>query len=333
MTYSQNSRIDGADFTTFRTTVRNVYGVGNGERGYGQAGISIPTVTTHSAPGASPPLGDRIGSTEWTALRNVVEVCASHQGTSVTIPPTSDLQVDDQIRFYAGLNTAIGDINTNRHNVSATSMSTAAVGSSTFAGNWAASISYEFSLTFPTGDDARYFFNSGGRAIMAISRSAPITNDRDAAWAAFVGSAGYMDAVHLDWDRAYPVKNGVEVAAPTGSTGGLTGYYDLPTAYGGSPILEIHPPANAYQYTQNYIALYAKTNGVVGANADNGNVVTFKIQFYDIVATNTGTLNGQPVQDLVHGPYTVAVNTLRATTFLVGIANPTYALLSGLTGS
>ena len=80
MTYSSGHIILAADVNAFITTVNNVYGVGSGDRGYGQTAISQSTLTA-PAP---------ILSSQWNNLLTMITTCGSHQGTGLEqLPPSS----------------------------------------------------------------------------------------------------------------------------------------------------------------------------------------------------------------------------------------------------
>ena len=114
MTYSVNSPIQASDYNALVTSVKTIYGVGNGEYGYGQTAISLVPSVTASV--------DHVSSSQWTPLRNVLQVLANHQGTSVSLPADPALNQNYKIKAYPGLLTAVANTTTNRHQVSNTSM-------------------------------------------------------------------------------------------------------------------------------------------------------------------------------------------------------------------
>ena len=78
MTYEKGQLINANDFNSFKNDVLNIYGIGNGNKGYGQTNITIPTISS----------GDLIGfNDEWKALRNVIDICLDHQGIPDTLLP------------------------------------------------------------------------------------------------------------------------------------------------------------------------------------------------------------------------------------------------------
>lgn len=140
-----------------------LYGVGYGDRGYGQTSQTLPNKSS----------GDLIENTEWASLLTSMQTCASHLNiTNPQIPLGSSIIDGALVQAYESSAPAssvfdvdglLSSIDTNRLN--------APVGSMTYVSNaitatrstsWNATIDCTIGVTFSSDNDARYFFNSGG---------------------------------------------------------------------------------------------------------------------------------------------------------------------------
>ncbi len=312
MTYAQGSLITAADYNAFRTSTLAVYGVGSGDRGYGQSAIALPAVLGGSV--------QLIASTEWTALRSALVVCENHPGRTDTTPPAALLLPGTLIKASPP---ATGDFpgsitaaDTNRLVAPGLSMTTfAAVFSNTRSTPWQTVISLTFTATFPSGNAARYFFNSGGQIRMTPSLSGGAVNTQNTRWAAMLTAIGtvFMGAHGTG-------ATGVDIGFVTNR-----GYYELTQAY-----QKIYFTTDPGGTTGAYVAyglssvdqclVEALTNGPVGANADNGNVITFRVTFTDNLFVTPNAIDGN---------FSVIVDERRATSYLT-TAGAAYALVSGL---
>ena len=297
-------------------TVAGIYGVGYGERGYGQTAQTLPNKST----------GQTVTSAEWTALRAALEKCANHQGTAITnLVPATSLETGDTVFAHEGtdnpndsLTDLISSIDTNRLNTdSGASMSlTSNVQTSTRATNWSGTITMTFRYQWSTADDARHFFNSGGELRVRLSQS-PAIIAQDADWASVLstGVGTY----------AFKAQTVTITGTQTASLTANTGFYDL---------------TNSDTYTSSF-------NGVnIGSGAYAANDVLIDVR---VPATGTGVLgssNGGPGNtvdirvtlqdqhsnanfDQVSAGTAAATDVYRATVELAGIAAPTTSVLVG----
>lgn len=312
MTYGQNQTILAADYNTFRTSVSNVYGVGNGDSGYGQSTIPLPAVLGSGV--------EQIKSLEWTRLRNVIEVCANHQGSSVTLPTTGALAQDQQIKAHppatGNFPTSISTITSNRNVASSGAMTIfTSLFTQTRTTNWDTVIDLVFTATWPSANAARYFFNSGGQLRFSMSRTGGVGNVQNNRWTNFLNAIGTV---------IFSAHSTTATGAPAGGT--AKGYYELTTGYQlvygtSDPGFGYYSYGDAYYSPDNDITIEALSNGVQGANGDNGSVLTFRFTFRDDVYSGS---------DPISGTLAVNVDERRATTYLTGISGASYALLDPL---
>lgn len=251
--------------------VNTVWGVGNGNKGYGQS-------STLSAVAA----GDVVTATQWSTLIARLNSALTHQagtGSGITAPTSGDL-----IAYLAALSGKVTDAFNNRLNFN----SIRGAGSTTnYDGVWSAGSPTSFTqtrtITFASGDAARYFFNGGGQIGLTLSVAAGGSdNPKESAWTTLLSQVGTVEFMQTSSPR-------------TGTGGTLTtdgsaiGYYDL-TVTDQTLIKLTSLSAN---YTANYVEVLARSNGVQGANADAGSVITFTINYVDGAADSTYTADDQ----------------------------------------
>lgn len=167
MAYSAGGLIEAADYNGFvsnnANNVNGILGAGTGDRGYNQS--TIGTVSPAAV----------VTATNWASLVNTVALVANHQATSITsrsAPVTSNL-----IEILNNLGTDITSITNNRGNAAAsgaeitaftgTTSKTATTGSGQASWNMV----FTHTITFPSADQARYFWNAGGIVRLRVSKS------------------------------------------------------------------------------------------------------------------------------------------------------------------
>lgn len=304
MAYATGGLIEATDYNNLRNLANQVYGVGFGNSGYGQTAVALPTVAGGNV--------ELVKSAEWTDLRTAIVTCADHQGTAVSLPPAGQLAVGALIRAHTSTDntgdipTSISDISSNRLNAPGGSMTTFTNQLvSTRGAAWSSQIRHEFTVTFPTVDDARYFFNSGGQIRFRASRSGGSGSAQNAAWTNLLNNMG---TVSFDY---------TQVSASVGSTSNI-GYYDL----GGSFALLYDLDDTAVNYTANNVQIFGRyDDGPGGPNGDNGRILRFRVNFNDGSGGFTDTVNGT---------FTSAIDIRRATTYL-SIPAPVLANITLLT--
>lgn len=160
MTYAQGGLIEatdynnmaGADPTNVAGTINRVWGVGNGDAGYGQTAVSQVSV------------GNTVTAAQWASLINAVNNARKHQAgggyTNLTVPVTGD-----SVAYLNTLQSRISDAYTNRlsnPNLSTVYTSLQKTLTVSAAAGVTADASVTWTIQFPTVDQARYFFNTGG---------------------------------------------------------------------------------------------------------------------------------------------------------------------------
>lgn len=230
MTYSSGGLIEATDYNTFagNTTagLNRVWSTGSTDAGWGQTSIA-----TVSASGV-------VTATNWATLVNSLSVTGAQSTTALTsrtAPVTGNV-----VAILANVATNITSCTTNRGNAtssgteygvfSGTTSKTTTTGSGTAA--W--TITFTHTVTFPSADQARYFWNAGGIVRVKYGKSSTGT-DNDPEWNTL---AGYPGTINLTGRVAAAAQTiaGQSYTGTTrlGGTGGTqttlattTGWYNL----------------------------------------------------------------------------------------------------------
>ena len=288
-----------------------IYGVGYGNRGYGQSGVTLTPVTTSTV----------ISSAQWTDMSAALEVCSESQtgigGGSVLIPPSSVTQVADLIVAHEvdppssnafDYNSVIAAIETSKFVLDSAKdgvFSTLTVSSDTRTSSWgsgAGSINCIFDFDFGSENAARYFFNSGGELRIDLSHPAGSPQDND--WDASLGTR--LSQVRM-----------THTATTSIGTSGLStaiGFYDLTGSY--QTIID-GTNIGVGSYTTNDVLIEAQRLGFVGTNGGNGTGVRVRITLTD--------QHANAFFDTVSSGTAASFGVLKAT-FLSGIITPTGSL-------
>jgi hypothetical protein len=184
MTYSSGGLIQATDYNTFTTTgggLNDIWSTGSGDKGWGQ--------TTFTAAST----GDTVTATQWASLVN--NLASSGSQTNSTLTSRTAPVTGNTISILANVATDITTVTTNRGNATAvgteygvfsgTTSKTTATGS----GQSAWTITFTHTVTFPSADQARYFWNAGGRVRLQYGKSSTGT-DVDPDWNTLAGWCG-----------------------------------------------------------------------------------------------------------------------------------------------
>jgi len=285
MAYTTGDTILATHYNDFTTSVNAVWGTGSGDHGYGQSN----TVSSVS-------IGNTVTATQWSTLLARISSAASHQGSSITA--ISAPSAGDTISAYSALSGNISTIDTNRLNITSPNYTdTTSTGSG--SGSWTTSTVHEFTLTWASGDEARYYYNAGGSTQFSFSRSGGTAHTKNTEWSNLATACGTVI-----FAAQGTTKSGGSGTADTEAT--TIGYHDMTT----SNQLVFRQYEGDSPYTSNYIRVDAKSNGAQGANGDKGSVLTFTITWGDAAADNfDDTVNGTVTNTITHRtPNTTQLN-------------------------
>jgi hypothetical protein len=252
MTYSSGGLIQASDYNTFQTNLNAIWSTGTGDSGWGQTAISAV-----SASGV-------VTATNWSTL--VANLATAGSQTSTTITSRTAPVTGNVISILANVSTDITSCTTNRGNAassgaevgyaSGTTSKTTATGSG--QSTW--TITFTHTVTFGSADQARYFWNAGGRVRLQYGKSSTGT-DIDPDWNTF---AGYPGSIYITGrvNSAAQTIAGVSYTGTTriGGSGGTqntllttTGWYQLTT----TPVTVFLLYNTNSPYTGEYIQTYA----------------------------------------------------------------------------
>jgi hypothetical protein len=311
MTYAQYDSIQATDFNTLvganvtstANTLNVTWSTGSGQAGYGQAAEA--NVAT----------GDIVTASKWANLVNKTANAASHQGTSIGTVTTP--VVGGTITYQANIATNLQSIYTSRGNAVAQGTTTA--NTQTTTGTWGDYANFAFTCTFANGDAARYFFNAGGQLKLTCTHS----NTSAGINAAFNTLATQTGTIVISGQNSGTRQiagssfSGVTKVGGSGtvaSIGTNNGYFGLST--GNTTIFDQDSGISPYT-TRVQINYIARTNGAVGSNGDNGNVVSVFCVF-DKISGNGTVGSGSTCTLTVVPPSTTYIANTWGTITLVG---------------
>ncbi len=235
-----------------------IFGTGSLSRGLGQTELN------------SVAAGEKIAAAQWNSLFAAMDNVANH--TNDTLTSTAAKAAGDVIAVKAAL---IADLTTLSASVSdgspnATALSTSeALQTSTSSARWAGSHVVEHSITFTNANQARYFFNAGGKIQINITRT---TNAGAAATSKDTSVSDLITAMgdfHIKSQQSSRSGSG-----ETLTTDGLNiGFNDLTTSY--QTIMELTQDSGSY--TSMNIKLEAKADAAAGS----ATVVTVRTSIID----------------------------------------------------
>ena len=276
MAYEAGGLISAADYNTLingANKFNKTWSVGNGDAGYGQT-----VVTTKTA-------GDTVSATEWASVINKLNIVRTHQtgaGTGVAAVVAGNI-----VEYQEGVDDGIDLAYTTRLVFNAQGSTTTDSGTShnPVDADGVATFTYTRTATFASADQARYFFNAGGELNLDLTAGANTGGTgRGAQTLSLITALGGIA------DFRATTNGGRTGTGETETTNDLTiGYYDLTTS--NQVLSRVDESGAAYTpYTADFVTVSVKSNGVQGANADVGTIVTWTI-VVESAATGAGTFN------------------------------------------
>jgi hypothetical protein len=251
-----NNFLDGASPGAYG--INHIMGTGAGAYGLGQTALS-----TVSA-------GNTITAAQWNSLFTAMNNIANH--TNDTITSTTSTSAGDPITAVAALSS---DLQTLAASIAggstgATAVTTsAALQTSTSSARYVGSHIAQQSVTFTNADQARYFFNAGGKIQVNVSRSANAggsATSKDSSVDELITGLGDFKLGSVASTRSGSTE--------TVSTNGLAiGFHDLTTSY--QTVLQLTQDGGAY--TSMYFKVEAKANAAAGS----ATVVTIQTSIVD----------------------------------------------------
>jgi hypothetical protein len=172
------------DVSTPYNTGIAIMGTGSVSRGYGQ--------TTF---GATKNVGDTITANDFNNIRYDLLNASAHQnGSSAALSLAGNIagaviNSTDPNAFAPYATT----IDNDRFNCHSSRKTTVSAGGNSRTSSWASSVSGVFQLQFANANQARFFWNGGGKIRFASSRTGGDVSAQNTAWSSLLSSAGTQE--------------------------------------------------------------------------------------------------------------------------------------------
>jgi hypothetical protein len=287
MSYAQNGLIEATDFNTLvgsnpetgANKLNTTWATGGTTAGYGQTAV------------AQVAGGDTVIATgQWNALVANTASAAAHSGSSITAvtAPSSG----GTVTYLSAIPTNLTTIYTNRRNAAAVGSTTTST--ATRSTSWENGLTFTHTVTFASGDAARYFFNSGGQIKMTASHPTGtginlLFSDLASNSGTVVQSAPNSGTVSIA-GTSYSGITRVGGGGNTPTVDANKGYFGLTTS--NATVYTQTASSGPSGYLSSFIRYITKSNGTQGSNGDTGSVVTIYTIFDEIpneLVANAGT--------------------------------------------
>lgn len=293
--------ISNEDYNTIRNKIIPIIGTGVSTSGYGQTTLSSAVASNQ-----------QITKAQWDSLRFDIVNALVHQTGS--LPPITEVQTTDAIRYGSNFpnfqyNILVDQAINNKFEIGDGQFVIVSAASQTRTTSWNSSLSCTLTVSFGTVDQARFFFNSGGKIRFRSSRTGGTSTSQNTSWSNLLDSVGNFDF--------------------GGNTVGVD-FYDLTNVN-----QTVYNSVASSPYASNTYRIQARCN-VSDNSAGTTNQVYFTITWLDPY-TDPG--NPPPPGDSVDGTLSLTIEEIRAEGTLLpsgtgsfSITSPSYSITS-ITGS
>ena len=277
MTYSTGGLIQAADYNAIINSntpnFNGIWAAGSGTTGYGQTALGTVAVTA------------KVNATNWNTLLTNMASSATHQGSTITAltPPVAG----NRINYLAAIATNMATLNTNRLNCATVGTDVTNSGTRTAAwgsGQSIPTVTSTATITFPSANQARYFFNAGGQILISAALTGAGATPENTAWVNLctdLGTIG-LPAVSTAQSLAGSSYTGLTKFGGGGTAPATyirNGFYDLTT----TPTVLYKQFSNFSVYTNDYLQISYSTNGTT---------VTVSVAFTDSASFFANTITG-----------------------------------------
>jgi len=269
MSYAQNGLIEATDFNnlvgaaveTGANKLNTTWSTGGTTAGYGQTAVSQTSV------GATV-----VAAGQWNSLVTSTASAATHQGSSITsvTAPTAG----GTVTYLSAIPTNLTTIYNNRRN--AASQGSTIAQTATRSSSWQNGLTFTHTITFASGDAARWFFNSGGQIKMTSSHPSGsginlLFSDLASDTGTVTMSAPNSGTISI----ASTSYSGITKVGGGGNTPTIDankGYFGLTTsnATAFTQLADSGPSG----YLSSFIRYIVKSNGAQQSNGDTGSIIT-----------------------------------------------------------
>ena len=274
-----NDKVKISDYNAIQAKVSKILGNGVATYGWGQ-----PTASTVHA-------GSKTSASKWDDLKHDLQNIYRHNNGS--LPSLADVSHGDKIRYAATepliqYDNFVDSLSADRFKIHATRAKTVNKGSNSavfpgiYGAYWSEKVECTVTYNFSTSNDARHFFNSGGKIRFSSTRTGGSSTSQNDAWSRLLNTIGTIEF-------------GIETLIPTT-------FYDLTSSY-----------QQIFQQASSGIYSYMGCELIISAKCDVANNVSgtartlyFFIEWIDTYGDNTYV-------DGVDGTLSIHSNTLEAT--------------------
>ena len=291
--------IHASDYNAIRAKVLQILGTGSGSSGYGQVVQSSNVVT-----------GNLITAEQWSLLRaDIVNIRLHQDGAVPTLPSISQGLpiVLSAAAANFGFVTVLDSSFSSRFNIGSGRSQVSAGASQSRTGSWTVQSQCVATITFSNANEARFFFNSGGKIRFTSSRTGGSASSQNNAWSNVLTAAGTQS---FSGDISLPHH-----------------FYKLTNNYSDNLFYTI---SASTPYSANYYELAAKCN-VANNNTGTATAVDFRItwrdNYFDLFPSSP------PPGDLVDGTLEIQISEFKATGSLIptgsfDIISPSFSITS-----
>jgi hypothetical protein len=178
--------------------------------------------------------------------------------------------------------------------------------SATYGDDWSDAVTCTITVTFPSTDAARYFFNSGSSVDITSTRSGGTSNNQNTSWTNILTTVGTQK-----FSGAYPNTTGV------GPTFDGSNFYKCTSIFT-QPFVNV---AGSSPYSLNRYKIWARTPNHANPHLTGADVIEFLVEFIDDHEEQGGPPVSGPSNpgdggfgpDFVDGQITVSCQTTEAT--------------------
>jgi hypothetical protein len=300
---TQGTNILAAQYVTIQDKAQSLIGTGSGTRGYGQTVQSSDVFT-----------GNTITKAQWDLIKfDIINIKLHQDGV---LPGVISVNVGDPINFGASApntnyNTILEQAIANRFQIAGSQSVVNSAASQTYTTPWSTLLTATLTCTFSTADQARYFFNSGGKVRLITTLSGGSSTAQINAWVNLLASVGTQSF---------------------GADTGIVNYYTLTNSF------QIYYQSSlSSPYSANNYRLEARTD-VADNSTGTATQLFLRVTLADsYVDPDVATGNVEPPGDLINGTLTMAASELKASGLLqpsgtFAITSPSYSL-SVISGS
>lgn len=277
MSYASGGLIEAADYNAIVGTNTSVTGThlnamwawGANSRGYGQTSVSQVSVESI------------VTATQWATLVNTLNSANTHiNGTNASLTANTAGQT---ITFVSSLQSKVTGVNSDRMLFNSNSAAIAGSGLAYAAwtsGSTSATLTRSFGAraAFASADQARFFFNAGGRLKFNITATSSGSTRSTAAQ----NLVGYLGGIALFAANTSAGRTGTGGTLGTNLTN--VGYYGLTTGN----VNFVSVTSVTANYTTDTGTIAVKTNGTVGSFNDNGTLLDFWCTINSSSGSNAG---------------------------------------------